>query len=223
MRTLLLSALVVGTATAVAQPVPGAAETVKRIYSLRPPADDEAPAIGALTRTEVETYGPDGRRHRVEWRDPDGTVTLTYVELYGATDRPFGAVYFEGTDLDPTLEAFAYRDEGARTVRRVTYSTGDGTVTGVNEFVTDADGREVERRYGVADGGAPRATDTVSYAGVNATGYVSASADGARRVEYVFRVETVDARGNWTSQTVLRDGEPRSLQTREIRYRDAAE
>ncbi|MEL6615702.1 MAG: hypothetical protein AAFQ43_08195, partial [Bacteroidota bacterium] len=188
MRLLLLSLSLLLAVAAQAQPVDGARSTVKRVYTLAPPSEDDAPPVGALRRTEVETYGADGRRQRVEWRAPDGSVTLAYMELYGDSDQAFGSVYFEGTDLDPTLERFEYRREGDRTVRRVEYSGGDGEVTTVNEFVTNAEGQEVERRYGVSETGA-RGTDTVTYDGLNATGYVYASTDGTRRVEYVFRVE----------------------------------
>ena len=217
MRLLTLSAFLLLAIAVHAQPVEGARSTVKRVYTLATPSDADDPPVGSLRRTEVETYGADGRRQRVEWRAPDGAVTLAYMELYGDSGDAFGAVYFEGDDLAPTLERFEYRREGDRTVRRVEYSGGDGEVTTVNEFVTDAEGREVERRYGVSDVGA-RGGETVTYDGPNATGYVYASADGARRVEYVFRTETVDARGNWTSRVVLRGGQPSSFETREIEY-----
>ena len=207
-----------------AQPVEGARATVKRVYTLAPPTDDGDPAVGALRRTEIETYGTDGRRLRVEWRDPDGAVTLAFMELYDGSgsvgsDRPFGAVYFEGADLDPNLERNEYRpgDAPGTLVKRVTYSGADGATTSVNEFVLDADGRELERRYGNADG-VFRGTETISYDGTNQTGYVYESADGSRRAAYVYRVETVDHRGNWTSRAVERDGEPRLLETREIEY-----
>ncbi|MEM0963857.1 MAG: hypothetical protein AAGK21_15120 [Bacteroidota bacterium] len=202
---------------AMAQPVDGARQTIKRVYALATPSDSNDRAVGELSRTEIETYGTDGRRLRVEWRDASGAVLLSFMELYDADDQPFGAVYFEGADLDPTLEQFDYRSEGDRTVKRVSYSGGDGEVTSVNEFVTDAEGREVERRYGVADG-PPSGTDTVTYDGANATGYVYASTDGSRRVEYTFRTETTDALGNWTSRVVLREGMPSVFETREIEY-----
>ncbi|MEM6784854.1 MAG: hypothetical protein AAF624_14110 [Bacteroidota bacterium] len=211
--------LVAFAVTAHAQPVPGASATVKYVYNLSAPVEDSDTPVGALQRTEYETYGPDGRRLRVEWRAPDGSVSLAFMELYGASDQPYGAVYFTGADLDPTLERFEYRSaEGGRVVKRVTYINAAGEVTGLNEFVADADGREVERRYGVSEDGV-RATDTVAYEGANAAGYVYERADGSRRIENVFRNETIDERGNWTSRTLVRDGSPRLFETREITYR----
>ncbi|MEL6770729.1 MAG: hypothetical protein AAFP18_06665 [Bacteroidota bacterium] len=219
MRVWLSCFLLVLAVNVQAQPVPGASATVKRVYNLVTPTEDGDTPVGALRRTEYETYGPDGRRLRVEWRAPDGSVSLAFMELYDASDQPFGAVYFEGADLDPTLERFEYRpEEGGRVVRTVTYLNGAGEVTGVNEFVSDADGREVERRYGVSAEGA-RGTDTVTYDGANATGYVYESTDGSRRIENVFRIETLDERGNWTSRTVVRNGAPQIFETREITYR----
>ncbi len=203
--------------TTQAQPVDGASATVKSVYNLTVSSEDEAPIAGALRRTEYETYGHDGRRLRVEWRAPNGSVSLSFMELYDASDRPFGAVYFEGADLDPTLERNEYRTESGRTVKRVSYLDAGGEVTGVNEFVSDAQGREIERRYGVAEDVA-RATDTVSYEGKNATDYVYERADGSRRSEYVYRNEVVDERGNWTSRIVIRDGVPSALETRAITY-----
>ncbi|MGB3543756.1 hypothetical protein [Rubrivirga sp.] len=219
MRPILLSVLALLTVGAHAQPVDGARSTVKRVYNLAPPIEADDLRVGALRRTEVETYGTDGRRLRVDWRDPDGTVTLAFMELYGGSDHPFGAVYFEGDDLDPNLERNAYRsgDAPGTTVKRVTYSGADGVATSVNEFVLDADGRELERRYGNAEG-AFRGSDTITYDGANQTGYVYESADGSRRSAYVYRVETTDARGNWTSRTVERNGEPRLFETRDIEY-----
>ncbi|MEM1270391.1 MAG: hypothetical protein AAGI08_10120, partial [Bacteroidota bacterium] len=79
-----------------AQPVDGAQVITKRVFNLAPSAEEGAAPVGALQRTEYETYGPDGRRLRVEWRAPGGAVSLAFMELYGDTDRPFGAVYFEG-------------------------------------------------------------------------------------------------------------------------------
>ncbi|MEO0557094.1 MAG: hypothetical protein AAF170_02805 [Bacteroidota bacterium] len=213
---LLIFAFALGAA---AQPVEGARATTKHVYNLAAPVEDDDTPVGALQRTEYETYGPDGRRLRVEWRAPDGSVSLAFMELYDATDRPFGAVYFEGSDLDPTLERNEYRPRPAGgTIKQVTYINAEGDTTGVNEFVSDAEGREVERRYGVSSDGA-RGTDRVVYDGANATGYVYMSADGSRRREYVFRNETIDDRGNWTSRTVVRDGSPRIFETREITYR----
>ena len=218
--SLLLLALVL-TESVEAQPVDGALSTVKRVYNLAPPAEADDAPVGALRRTEYETYGADGRRLRVEWRDPDGSVSLAFMELYGDSDRPFGAVYFEGADLAPNLERNEYRagEAPGTTVKRVTYSGADGETTSINEFVLSADGRELERRYGDAEG-AFRGSDTISYDEANQTGYVYESADGSRRAAYVYRVETVDARGNWTSRTVERDGAPRLFETREIEYAD---
>lgn len=217
---LLLFALLLA-ASAEAQPVDGARSTIKRVYNLVPPAEADDLPVGALRRMEYETYGTDGRRLRVEWHDPDGTVALAFMELYDDSDQPFGAVYFEGADLDPNLERIAYRpgEVPGTTVKRVTYSGADGETTSINEFVLDTDGRELERRYGDAEG-TFRGSDTVTYDGPNQTGYVYESTDGSRRSEYVYRVETVDGRGNWTSRTVERNGEPRLLETREIEYLD---
>ena len=187
------------------------------MYNLAASSESDAPLVGALRRTELETYGYDGRRLRVEWRNPDGSVSLSFMELYDASDRPSGAVYFEGADLDPTLERNEYRTESGRTVKRVSYLDASGEVTGVNEFISDAQGREIERRYGVAEGAA-RATDTVAYEKKNATGYVYESADGSRRAEYAYRNEVIDEQGNWTSRIVIRDGTPSALETREITY-----
>ncbi|MEM7789734.1 MAG: hypothetical protein AAF594_18585 [Bacteroidota bacterium] len=199
-----------------AQPVDGAASTVKRIYNLVPPATDDDLAVGALRRTEVETYGLDGRRLRVEWRDPEAALILAFMEMYDTGDQPFGAVYFEGTDLDPNLESMEYLDGGR--LKRVTYFGADSVVTSINEFVLGAEGQELERRYGNA-AGEIRGTDTIGYdANGNQTGYIYESTDGSRRVEYVFRIEAVDARGNWTSRVVLREGVPRSLEVREVTY-----
>lgn len=219
MRAVLLLLVALLAANAEAQPVEGARATIKHVYNLIPPAEADALPVGALRRTEYETFGLDGRRLRVEWRDPDGVVALAFMELYDDTGRPFGAVYFEGADLEPTLERNEYLGgaSAGTTVKRVTYSGADGEVMSINEFVLDADGRELERRYGNADG-VVRATDTVRYEGPNQTGYVYERADGSLRRSYVYRNETVDARGNWTSRVVLRDGEPRLFETREILY-----
>lgn len=205
---------------AAAQPVEDARSTVKRVYNLVPPTESDDPPVGALRRTELETFGLDGRRLRVEWRDPAGVVTLAFMELYADASRPHGAVYFEEDDLTPTLERNEYRagSSPGTTVKRVTYSGADGVVTGVNEFVLSADGRELERRYGNADGQV-RGSDHITYEGVNQTGYVYESADGARRSEYLYRIQSVDARGHWTSRTVERNGEPRLFETRTIEYR----
>lgn len=219
MRVLAFLVALLFVAGADAQPVSGASETVKRVYNLVPPTESDDLAVGALRRTEYETYGADGRRLRVEWREPDGAVSLAFMELYGASDRSYGAVYFEGSDLDPNLERNAYRpgEVAGTTVKRVTYFGADGVTTGINEFVLDADGRELERRYGNAEGEF-RGSDVITYDGANQTGYVYASSDGSRRSEYVYRVETVDDRGNWTSRTVERNGEPRLFETRQITY-----
>ncbi|MGB3542443.1 hypothetical protein [Rubrivirga sp.] len=205
--------------SAQAQPIEGARSTLKRVYNLVPPSEPDDRPVGALRRSEVETYGLDGRRLRVEWRGPDGAVQLAFMELYDHTGRSVGAVYFEGGELDPNLERNEYTPGAApgTTVKRVTYFGADGVTTSINEFVLDADGRELVRRYGDAEG-TVRGSDTIDYDGVNQTGYVTESADGSRRSEYVYRVETVDEHGNWTSRTVERDGEPRLFETREIEY-----
>ena len=219
MRLLVLLSALLLAVSVEAQPVDGASETIKRVYNLAPPAEADDLPVGALRRTEYETYGTDGRRLRVEWREPDGTVSLAFMELYGDSNRSYGAVYFEGTDLDPNLERNEYRsgEVTGTTVKRVTYSGADGATTSINEFVLDVEGRELERRYGNSEGEF-RGSDTIAYEGPNQTGYVYESSDGSRRSEYVYRVETVDDQGNWTSRTVERNGEPRLFETREITY-----
>ncbi len=189
--------------------------TVKQVFNLKEKKNSEGSAVGNLSRTEYETFDVLGRRLRVEWHNAEGEVTLAFMELYKESDKPYGAVYFEG-DLDPNLENFEYKSDGK--LRRVTYTNAAGKITAINEFVLDENGNELERRYGNPKGEF-RATDKVSYdENGNQTGYVYERKDGSRRVEYKYKYTSFDKHKNWTSRILIQNDKPLSLEIRRITY-----
>ncbi|MEM7493996.1 MAG: hypothetical protein AAF296_11480 [Pseudomonadota bacterium] len=188
----------------------------KTLFNLKAPEDEESPAVGDITRTENEVFGPDGRRLRVEWRDANGRVSLAFMELYDNDDLPYGAFYVETGELNPTLEKFEWSENG--TVKTITYSQPDGEITGRSRVFLDDRRREVERRYGLKDDGSFSSSDIVTYAGNNEVKYIWSRSDGSRSSAFVYEIEDLDVYGNWTQRKVRRNGIETLREIRTLTY-----
>ena len=189
--------------------------TAKALYNLRPPAMEADRPIGALIRTETESFGTDARRQRVEWIAPDGGLLLSFVEFYDGSDKPYGALYVEEGELEPTLEAFTWSANDS--VKTVEYRKATGEVTSRARYIYDEQGREIERQYGL-DGDSFSSRDTVSWEGKNETGYTWSKVDGTASISYRYTVEKVDGYGNWTQRKVSREGVDTMREIRSLSY-----
>ena len=188
----------------------------KTLFNLKAPEDEDSPAIGDITRTENEVFGPDGRRLRVEWRDADGAVSLAFMELYDDSDLPYGAFYVESGELNPNLEKFEWSKDDR--VKTITYSKPDGEITGRSKVFLDADRREIERRYGLKDDDTFSSSDTIQYLGKNEVSYTWSRADGSRSSTVVYDIQETDTFGNWTRREVSRNGVETQREVRTLTY-----
>ncbi|MEO1642101.1 MAG: hypothetical protein AAFR74_02110 [Pseudomonadota bacterium] len=192
----------------------------KTLFNLKAPEDEDSPAIGEITRTENEVFGPDGRRLRVEWRDADGSVTLAFMELYDNDDLPYGAFYVESGELNPNLEKFDWSDNG--TIKTITYSRPSGEITGRSKVFLDADRREIERLYGLKDDDTFSSSDRIEYLGKNEVSYTWSRADGSRSSTVIYDIEETDSFGNWTRRKVSRNGVETQREARTLTYSSSA-
>ncbi|MEM1036477.1 MAG: hypothetical protein AAGI14_06915 [Pseudomonadota bacterium] len=188
----------------------------KTLFNLKAPEDKDSPAIGDITRTENEVFGPDGRRLRVEWRDADGAVSLAFMELYDDTDLPYGAFYVESGEINPNLEKFEWSENGK--VKTITYSQPEGEITGRSKVFLDAEGREIERRYGLKEDDTFSSSDTIEYLGKNEVSYTWSRADGSRSSKVVYDIQETDSFGNWTRRKVSRNGIETQREVRTLTY-----
>lgn len=188
----------------------------KTLFNLKAPEYEDSPAVGDITRTETEVYGPYGRRLRVEWRDANGRVSLAFMELYDDDDLPYGAFYVETGELNPNLEKFEWSEHG--TVKTITYSQPDGKITGRNRVFLDDQKREVERRYGLKDDDSFSSSDTITYVDKNEVKYVWSRSDGSRSSTVVYEIEDMDVYGNWTQRKVRRNGIETLREVRTLTY-----
>ena len=170
---------------------------------------------GRLLRTEVETYGPDGRRLRIEHRDPQGKVVYTYADFYkDDIVDPSSAVALDSGEFRPHLFDFTYwwMDNNLKDVR---HYTPQGEFTYRNNDVRDSTRRLLEIRYGDT-AGVTFAYDLITYDDWrNETKITHLRVGGIEEYVINFRYRNYDDKGRWTERVRIREGEPIELHIRQ--------